>query len=175
MATNLKLTSGQRETAWRGVTSGAWTNRVNVRGFIQRSSLLIATLALIAGCVQVPPSPAETQAKRFESVPGKAVIYIVRPNPGYDGHGTIALDDSIVITMFGGNFFRWEVAPGTHRIAGKAQDVSRLTLNTEAGKVYFVRHTVLGSNGRTWGGSLDILTEQDGQALVLRATLLGTG
>ena len=138
-------------------------------------SLLIAALALIAGCAQLPPSPAETQAKRFESAPGKAVIYVVRPSTGYDGHGTIALDDSITITMFGGNFFRWEVAPGTHRIAGRAQDVSRLTLNAEAGKVYFVRHTVTGSDGRTWGGSLEILTERDGQVLVGRATLLGNG
>jgi hypothetical protein len=138
-------------------------------------SLLIATLALITGCVQLPPSPAEMQAKRFESAPGRAVIYIVRATPGYDGHGTIALDDSIVITMLAGNFFRWEVAPGTHRIAGRAQDVSRLNINAEPGKVYFVRHTVAGSDGRTWGGSLEMLTEQEGQALVGRATLLGNG
>src|SRR5512134_3803604 len=111
-------------------------------------SLLIAIFVLIAGCAQLPPSPAEMQAKRFESVPGKAVIYIVRAEPDlYGGHGTLALDDSIMITMFEGNFFRWEVAPGPHRIAGMGQDVSRVTVNAEAGKIYFVQHKVTGFRG----------------------------
>jgi hypothetical protein len=137
-------------------------------------SLLIAALVLVAGCAQLPPSPAEIQAKRFESVPGKAVIYIVRGDPDlYSGHGSLSLDDSIMITMFEGNFFRWEVAPGPHRIAGMAQDMSRVTINAEAGKIYFVQHKVTGFRGSTWGGFLEMVPEQHGRNLVQRATLLG--
>ena len=135
--------------------------------------LLIPIFVLIAGCTQLPPSPQETQAKKFETVPGKAVIYIVRGYPDfYDGHGSLALDDSIMVTMFAGNFYRWEVDPGTHLIAGTAQDVSRVTLNAEAGKIYFVQHRVTGFRGSTWGGYLEILPERDGRMLVSRATLL---
>jgi hypothetical protein len=140
-------------------------------------SLLIATFVVAAGCAQIPSSPDEMHAKKFESVPGKAVIYIVRPALGFAGHGSVTLDDSATITMFGGNFYRWEVAPGPHRIAGAGQDMSRLTLNAEAGKIYFVRHQVLGSDRTVWGwgGVLELLPERDGRMLVQRARLLGNG
>jgi uncharacterized protein DUF2846 len=138
--------------------------------------LFIAILIFIAGCAQIPPTPQEIQAKTFESVPGKAVIYIVRGNPDmYFGHGSFALDDKIVITMMQGNFYLWEVAPGPHHIVGRAQDMSRVTINAEAGKVYFVQHTVFGSRGSTTGGNMQLMPEREGRAMVQRATLVGGG
>jgi hypothetical protein len=139
--------------------------------------LLIAMFALVAGCAQLPPSPAEMQAKKFESVPGKAVIYIARPSVGFDGHGALTLDDSMTITMFGGNFYRWEVEPGPHLIAGAGQDMSRLTVNAEAGKIYFVQHTVMGTFRTVWGwgGTLRLVPEPDGRMMVERARLVGNG
>lgn len=48
---------------------------------------------LVAGCAQLPPSWQDVEAKRFESVPGKAVIYIVRDFPDFsDRPATIWLD-----------------------------------------------------------------------------------
>lgn len=140
-------------------------------------SLLIAVFVLVSGCAQIPPSPDEIHAKKFESVPGKAVIYIARSPVGFQGHGAFTLDDSMTVTMFGGNFYRWEVAPGSHLIAGAAQDMSRLTINAEAGKIYFVQHHVMG-DFRTvwgWGGVLNLLSERDGRMLVQSGRLLGNG
>ena len=137
--------------------------------------LLIPLFVVVAGCVQIPPSPQETQAKQFESVPGKAVIYIVRAYPGgYYGHGSLWLGESIMITTMAGNFFRWEVAPGPHRIVGMGPDLSRMTINAEGGRIYFVQHHVLaGARSSTSGGYLQMLPEREGRALVQRATLIG--
>jgi hypothetical protein len=137
--------------------------------------LLIPIFALIAGCVQIPPTSEEVQAKRFESVPGKAVIYIVRGYPDlYAGHGSLALDDSIMFTTMAGNFFRWEVTPGAHRIIGMGPDQSRMTINAEAGRIYFIQHIVTGFRGSTYGGYLNMLSEREGRLMVQRATLLGS-
>lgn len=138
--------------------------------------LLIMIFMFVGGCAQIPPTPEETQAKKFESVPGKAVIYIVRGYPDlYFGHGSLGLDDKIAITMMEGNFYRWEVAPGPHLIAGKGQDMSRVTINAEAGKIYFVQHIVQGYRSTTHGGHLQLIPEREGRAMVQRATLLGGG
>lgn len=39
---------------------------------------------LIAGCAQLPPTPQDIQAKKFEGVPDKAVIYRVRDIPDFN-------------------------------------------------------------------------------------------
>jgi hypothetical protein len=136
--------------------------------------LLIPIFLVIAGCVQIPPSPQEIQAKRFESAPGKAVIYVVRGHPDlYGGHGSLALDDTVMFTTMAGNFFRWEVTPGAHRIVGMGPDLSRMTINAEAGKIYFIQHVVTGYRGSTYGGSLHVLSEREGRLMVQRATLIG--
>lgn len=137
-------------------------------------AVLTAAILLVAGCVQIPPSPQELQAKKFESVPGKAVIYIVRAYPDlYNGHGYLWLDDSISLTTLGGQFFRWEVAPGAHRIVGSGQDMSNMTIHAQAGGVYFVQHAVTGWGYTTYGGSVNMLSESAGRQLVQRATLIG--
>ncbi|MGZ8229401.1 MAG: hypothetical protein ACXW2A_06575, partial [Burkholderiales bacterium] len=60
--------------------------------------MLILGLAL-AACAQLPPSPQEIEAKRFESVPGKAVIYVVRDEPDFaDDGATLMLDDQMMGT-----------------------------------------------------------------------------
>ena len=107
-------------------------NRV---GFMWR--YLLIALAL-AGCVQMPPTPQDLQARRFESVPDKSVIYIVRDVLDNDIAATIMLDDSLSITTYPGTYYRWEVAPGKHRLAGFAADVGLFTLDTAPGRVYFV-------------------------------------
>ena len=134
--------------------------------------IMLAVAAMLAGCVQLPPSAQDIQAKRFESVPGKAAVYIVRDNMGVPLADTLWLDDSQTITTYTGTYYRWEVAPGTHRIVGFGPSTSSLTLNAEAGKVYFVRHIVSGTlrSGVQLSG-LERLDEQAGRASVARATL----
>src|SRR5215831_2613324 len=73
---------------------------------------------LVAGCAQLPPTPEDIQAKKFEPVPGKSVIYVVRRTLDSDGARSILLDEKSSITTFRGTYYRWEVEPGTHRITG---------------------------------------------------------
>ena len=133
---------------------------------------MLALTALLAGCVQLPPSPQDIQAKRFEPVPDKGVVYIVRDAMGVPLMDTLWLDDSQTITTHTGTYYRWEVAPGTHRIVGFGPSTSSLTLNAEAGKVYFVRHVVGGTlRSGVQYSALERLDEQAGRANVARSTL----
>ena len=129
---------------------------------------------LLAGCAQLPPSPADIQAKRFESVPDKAVIYVVRtPMDSFESSG-LALDQNSQITTHRGTYYRWEVAPGTHRVAEFGFGVSAVTLTTMPGKIYFLEHTVLGDrdDGGVTNTRLRAIGDQDGRTLVARAELL---
>ncbi|HSN42371.1 MAG TPA: DUF2846 domain-containing protein [Burkholderiales bacterium] len=135
-----------------------------------RVSLIVL---LLAGCVQLPPSPQDIQAKKFESLPGKAVIYIVRNRMDSQEASGLLLDDTAQITTLPRSYYRWEVAPGTHRIAGFAESNALVVLRAEAGKIYFLRHTVLGTR-RSGAQFADLrqVSEQEGRALVMNAQLL---
>jgi hypothetical protein len=96
----------------------------------------------------MPPSPSRTGAvPQIESAPpGKAVIYIVRTRPDMSYLATpLALDDRMIGATYAGTYFRLEVAPGRHRIAGYAQDNGSIAIDTQPDHVYFVQHTVSGS------------------------------
>ena len=128
---------------------------------------------LLAGCAEVPPSAEDIQAKRFEPVPDKAVVYIVRDHVGMDLDHMLRLGDSEIISTYTGRYYRWEVAPGTHRIAGMMESTASLTLNLEAGKIYYVRHGVIGSDaseGVQWT-YLQRIDEQAGRAVIARGVL----
>lgn len=137
---------------------------------------VLAVATALAGCAQLPPTPQDLQAKRFESVPDKAVIYLVRALPDFnDGPATIWLGDADTITTYPGTYYRWEVAPGRHRIAGFAADTGSITLQTEPGKVYFVQQRV---TPVTWLRSQQPqshfypIAEGNGRAVVMRSQLI---
>lgn len=136
--------------------------------------LLIGLLGalLVAGCAQLPPTPEDIQAKKFETVPGKAVIYVVRNNPDLGPwQGTLFVGDNATVTTYPGTYFRWEVPPGTHRITGMGYDTSQVDVQAEAGKIYFVQHSVTGFRSPT-SGFLSRLSEREGRAMVLRGELI---
>ncbi len=136
---------------------------------------ILPALLLIAGCAaQLLPPPGDAEAKRFESVPDKSVIYVVRQPVDSEEGRTLALDDRLTITTWKGTFYRWEVAPGTHRIAGIAGANEAITLNTAPGRIYFVQHTVLGDRreGSVALASLREIGDQAGRNLVSRGQLL---
>jgi hypothetical protein len=130
--------------------------------------LLLALL--LAGCVQLPPSPADIQAKRFEPVADKAVIYVVRPPVDSLNPGVLSLDVATSIPTFGGTFHRLEVAPGLHHIDGAVPTSPRLTLNAERGKIYFLRYAVRGDRGPV-SATLQQVGEKEGRELVMQAQL----
>lgn len=136
--------------------------------------ILLAAL-LIAGCTQLPPSPQDVKAKAFTPLPDKAVIYIVRTPLDSEHASALSLGDRAHITTAPGTYYRWEVTPGVHRIAGFASANESITLTTMAGRTYFLEHTAIG--GRQSGPiatttSLRQIDERAGRALVMRARLL---
>jgi len=134
---------------------------------------ILLSALLLAGCAQLPPTPQDIQAKTFTSVPDKAVIYIVRtPMDSYESSG-LSLDDGGPITTHPGTYYRWEVTPGVHRIAGFAAANESVTLTTAPGRIYFLEHTVMGTR-RSGAQStfLRQINEGEGRALVIRAQLL---
>ena len=136
---------------------------------------LIPAIALfLAGCVQVPPSPEDIQARKFESLPDRAVIYIVRQPVDSDAGHTLSLDERLIITTYKGTYYRWEVAPGMHRVSGFASGTEAITLNAAAGRLYFVQHTVVAhrEDGSVLLSALQEISDQAGRNLVSRGRLL---
>jgi hypothetical protein len=129
---------------------------------------------LLAGCVPLPPTPQDIQAKKFERVPDKSVIYVIRNNPDASTRGTtLVVDDAMGITTFSGTYIRWEVAPGTHTIRGLGADSGATKVNSEAGRIYYVLQDT--SGGRTPMSRFQMLNEQQGQAAVQRSVRVVTG
>ena len=135
--------------------------------------MLVPALLLLAGCEQLPPSPADIQAKQFQSVPGKSVIYVVRTPMDSQESAGLSLDYVSQITTNPGTYWRWEVEPGAHRVASYGWGTAEVNLNTEPGRIYFVRHTVLGhwrsGPQQSW---LQPLGDQDGRTLVAQSVMI---
>jgi hypothetical protein len=107
--------------------------------------LAASCLALLAGCVTpIPPSPQEIEAKRFETVPGKAVIYLFRDAVNYQTVAApVALDGVPVGSSYAGTFLRFVVEPGKRRLAGTYQDIGAIEMTVAANQIYFVQHTAI--------------------------------
>lgn len=135
---------------------------------------LIALLSLAAaGCAQLPPTPADIAAKKFEPLPDKAVIYVVRQPMDSQEPAGLMMENGEQVTTLPGTYYRWEVSPGTHRILSLTPHSVTLTIDTQPGRIYFVRHTVIGTL-RT-GPTLAALTPIDerlGRSLVLGSEMI---
>jgi len=83
-----------------------------------------------AGLAGVRIDDQDIEAKRFEQVPGKAVIYLFRDAPDFSREvATVMLDDSMMGSTYPGTYFRWVVAPGRHQIRGYAGDNGSIILD----------------------------------------------
>jgi hypothetical protein len=128
---------------------------------------------LLVGCAQLPPTPQDVSAKQFQSLPDRAVVYIVRQPMDSREASALTVDDGPPITTLSGTYFRLELTPGVHRIAGYAGANELVTLNAEPGKIYFLEHTVIGT--RRSGPQFTALRqigEEKGRQLVLHSRLL---
>ena len=85
---------------------------------------------------------------------------------------TITLGDNQMITTYPGTYYRWEVEPGRHRIAGFAVDNGEITLDVQAGRMYFVqqRTTPWLTYAMSW---FEPVAEPQGRAVVARSVLIG--
>lgn len=140
--------------------------------FVLRIFPALAALLLFAGCVApLPPTPRDLESKRFEQVPGKAVIYVARRRPDFTREPTgVMLDDMMMGTSYPGTYFRWVVMPGRHRIAGFAGDGGVFMLNAEADRIHFIQQSVTNMFGRIQS-TFQPVPERHGRELVMRGEL----
>ncbi len=110
---------------------------------LQKFSIFCLLGLGLAGCVTREPSLQEIKSKRFETVADKAVVYLYRDRPDFiDAAVSFTLDGQHQGASYRGTYYRFELAPGRHRIAGFAGDIGHIEFMTEAGKLYFIRHAV---------------------------------
>ena len=134
--------------------------------------LLVALF--LAGCAPLPPSPQDIEAKRFEHVPGKAVIYLFRDYQDFtDEVSTVMLDDQMMGSTYRGTYFRWVVEPGRHQIRGYAGDAGTFTIDAAPDRMYFIQQSV----SRMFHGFAQSffrpVPETYGRAAVMRGELVG--
>lgn len=135
--------------------------------------VLVLALAL-AGCAPLPPSPQDIEAKRFEPVAGKAVVYLVRDMPDFSRDAaTLMLDDNMMGSTYPGTYFRWVVEPGRHQIRGYAGDAGSFTFDASPDRMYFIRHTVSRMFHGFSQSFFQLVPEPYGRAAVLRGELAG--
>jgi hypothetical protein len=135
--------------------------------------LLLLTLTL-AACAPLPPSPQDLEAKRFEAVPGKAVIYLVRDMPDISREAaSVMLDDNMMGSTYPGTYFRWVVEPGRHQIRGFAGDAGAITVDVAPGAIYYVQQSY--TRGFTGFGQSFFrpIAEPYGRGAVVRGELVG--
>jgi hypothetical protein len=136
-----------------------------------RALTILLLAVLLAGC-QLPLTPEDLEARKFEAVPGKAVIYLVRVNPDFnDRQALVRVGDKLLFKVYPGTYYRWVVEPGTHQITGYAGDIGTITVPAEAGRIYYVRQQMTPFS-RMPISHFFLVSENEGQALVLRAVLL---
>jgi hypothetical protein len=134
---------------------------------------MVFLLLLLAGCATREPSPQDLQAKRFEAISDKAVVYLYRDRADFSGAPSgIMLDGQALGSTYLGTYFRLELVPGRHRIAGFAGDAGRFEFDTQPGKLYFVRQTVSRMLGFDQSFFYQV-GEDQGRNAVLRSELLG--
>lgn len=132
------------------------------------------SVLFLAGCVQLPPTPQDLQAKRFEAVPGQSVIYVVRTPLDSSEPQSLILNERGTVTTLPGTYYRWEVPPGRHHVEGFGFGGESVTLTTEPGGVYFLEHTVIGDphDGGVQLTALRRVGDQYGRKLVMRSQLV---
>jgi hypothetical protein len=135
-------------------------------------SLLIGLALVLAGCQQIPLTPQDIQARKFETVPDKGVIYLVRDNPDFSEAGAaVDLDSSVRLTTYAGTYYRWEVAPGAHTIMAFGAGTGQIQVKAERGKLYFVQQRV-GGIPLAPESTFELINESQARAVVGRSVLL---
>ena len=127
---------------------------------------------LLAGCSQFGPAQPVSQGPRLDPAPGKSVIYVVRTPMDARIPATVSINAREQMTTFPGFAHRWEVDPGTHRIASVAPENTSFTLSTAPGNVYYVEYTITGNQiSGIQFASMRQISEQHGRVLLQQSVV----
>lgn len=128
---------------------------------------------LLTGCAQLPPSPQDVEAKKFDSIPGKAALYVVRDPMSVGIGAPLSLGQGAQITLWQGNYHRWVVEPGAITISGVGASTASITIQAQAGKIYFVHFRVEGNlRMGVVNSALSMMDDEAGRAMVRQAVLV---
>ena len=126
-------------------------------------------LLVVTGCAQLPPPPGDSAAKQFNAVPGKAVIYLVRTHDS-NWPAPVMFDGVHIGSTYGNTFIRIETSPGHHDLRGYGGDSAQASIDTDAGKLYFVAQDVH-SRRSFYGSSMWAISEAQGREWALGGQL----
>jgi hypothetical protein len=138
---------------------------------LARMSRVFMLAILLAGCTPLPLTPQDLEARKFEVVPDKAVIYMVRDSLDFSNvEAPIYIGKKLLLTTYPGTYYRWVVPAGKHTIVGYGQDSGTITVQVEQGRIYFVQQRV--SHISVTNSAFELVSESQGRAAVLRSVLL---
>ncbi len=137
-----------------------------------RHTLSIAGLLLaLSACAPLPPPPGDAAAKRFEAVPDRAVIYIVRHPLEPEFVAPVMFDDNPIGSTYRGTYIRVVVPGGMHRIAGVGIDSGSINLQVQPGQIYFISQRTFGRDRSLTGSMFQPVDAESGRSMVLGGTL----
>ena len=97
------------------------------------------------GCMVNPQASSEQDAlaKQFTAARGSATLYVYRPGSNFDDHvedlaSVLYVDQRTIGSMMSGMYFVVHLTPGSHTLSGIATDEGKMTLQVQAGQLYFV-------------------------------------
>ena len=107
-----------------------------------RRTPLVLILAF-AGCTSTPQASPERDAaaKRFETRPSSAAVYVYRNEPGTalePDETVLYVNDRLIGTTVPGSYFRIDMRAGVHLLQGYPPDTGRLKLDVRNGEIYFI-------------------------------------
>ena len=143
-------------------------------GTLKTTPALVMLLAFLGGCASTPEASLQDDAtaKRFESAPRAAIIYLYRADGPGRGVSTIWVDGRIVGQTLPATYFRIAVRPGHNHIAAFASDQGRLEIETREGGVYFVAMHVGGEAESSPHTVFRSVPPEAGQVAILRCCAL---
>ncbi|MDQ7989348.1 MAG: hypothetical protein REI09_06910 [Candidatus Dactylopiibacterium sp.] len=118
-----------------------------LKGFLAGVAVCVA----LAGCASAPPLPAPVRAgaaadeaaKRFETRPGVARVYVYRSTRhGKDWPLMVSLGQTELGTVGAYSYMLLELPPGFHTLRARSEETASLELNLQAGRDYYVQLNV---------------------------------
>ena len=113
------------------------------RAFLTGLAILAALNASAAASaektVPAPPVSEDVKGRLLQPVPGKAVVYVLRPLEDiWHWRVPVHLDAREVAVTTPNTYLRWELEPGQHTIVSATTPPAVLQLNAVPGAMYFV-------------------------------------
>jgi hypothetical protein len=134
---------------------------------------LVSTLLVMGCAVPMASHEADASAKTFKTDTSKANIYIYRNQTRLAAFVTmpVKIDNVSVGKTADMTYIFRQVNPGMHVITSKADNVTTLSLNTEAVRNYFVWQEIIRG---MWGptSQLHLVEDATGQADITKCNLI---